>query len=360
VTGRRNRRFWELLDFSAGSGLEIGPLHRPTVLRDQADVHYVDVFATEQLREIYVNDPSVSTERIPDVDFVLSGPDGVRTLAEATAGAAPFDWVIASHVVEHVPDLIGWLAQVAEVTADGGALVLAVPDHRYSFDLHRPQTTVGQMLHAHELGDVRPSTRAIYDHNRSILRVDTSSLWAGAPYPGYAARRLSLDQTLAKIERGRRGEYVDTHVWIFTPDSFLEQMAELRRLGLCPWYCEKLTPTRKNDLEFMVLLRRLPRDADPSDAPEAELIGNSDLPGWLSAQAEARIETRQLRRELRQLRQQLERAHGALATHQARVRDMEQSRQWRVGGALLAPVRALRRVRNRLRRLSRTTPPPSS
>ena len=36
---------------------------------------------------------------------------------------------------------------------------------------------------------------------------------------------------LKAVERRRNGEYVDAHVWTFTPDSFLAQLAELRQLG---------------------------------------------------------------------------------------------------------------------------------
>src|SRR6185436_9508930 len=105
---------------------------------DEADVRYVDVLDRDGLVAHYADD-GVDTDRIPEIDFPLIQPDG-RTLglAEAAAPGAPYDWVVASHVVEHVPDLIGWLADLAELTADGAALVLVVPDRRYTFDALRP------------------------------------------------------------------------------------------------------------------------------------------------------------------------------------------------------------------------------
>ena len=183
------------------AGLEIGPLHDPVVTKDVADVRYVDVFSREKLVVTYRQDPLVDTDLIPPI--------------------------------EHVPDLIGWLQELARVVDQDGALVLAVPDRRYSFDVHRPQTTVGEMLHAHDRGDVVPSVRAVYDSNREKVEVDTAALWRGEPPPPREARVNTLDRVLAMVEQARAGEYVDAHVWTFTPESFREQLAELARLGLC-------------------------------------------------------------------------------------------------------------------------------
>ncbi|MBA3780525.1 MAG: methyltransferase domain-containing protein [Nocardioides sp.] len=78
-----------------------------------------------------------------------------------TRPGGPYAWGIASHVIEHIPDLVGWLAQLADVVADDGVLVLAVPDKGYGFDAHRPLTTVGQILAAHEEGHTRPGVPSV-------------------------------------------------------------------------------------------------------------------------------------------------------------------------------------------------------
>ncbi|THI93750.1 hypothetical protein E7Z54_20625 [Nocardioides sp.] len=48
----------------------------------------------------------------------------------AAQAGAPFDWVFASRVIEHVPDLVGWLEQTESLVVEDGALVLVVPDRR--------------------------------------------------------------------------------------------------------------------------------------------------------------------------------------------------------------------------------------
>lgn len=339
---RRQRRLWRLFDFGQGRGLEVGPLHNTVVPRSLADVSYVDVYDREGLLSSYADDPGVDPEAIPEMDFSLFDGERVRSLPEAVGDAAPFDWVMASHVVEHVPDLIGWLQELAEVTVDGGHLLLAVPDRRYCFDLHRPGTTVGQLIEAHERGDVVPSVRAVYDYKRGHASVHAEDVWAGRVV-GYGNRIYRLDEVLADVERARRGEYVDAHVWTFTPGSFAEQLVELRRLGLSSWRFEIWQPTRRGSLEFYALLRRLPRAGwDPEDLAD-EPVPDAPMPDWLSDQVTLREALRASRTRTRRQRAQVRRLRRRLAASRREVATLRDSRRWQVGGAVLAPLRLLRR-----------------
>jgi SAM-dependent methyltransferase len=289
-----------MTDMGRGTGLEIGPLDSPIALRSDYNVRYVDVVDTAGLRDKYRSDPNVVTEEIAEVDFCLQGSDGlIRPLAEVVRDDAPFDWVVASHVIEHVPDLIGWLAEIAEVITDGGRLVLMIPDRRFSFDVRRPQTTIGQILQAHTMADTVPSERAVFDHFRSYVDVPTPDLWAGASGHSYPlvftlehAREM---RDLAVAE----GQYVDSNVWMFTPSVFVEQIVELGSLGLCDFIVNHVVPTRHNEVEFYASLERLPRgtaaeslaaarargiqsvddrvsppDPDPGGAPNTQLADN--------------------------------------------------------------------------------------
>lgn len=302
----RQRRLWRLHDFSRGAGLEVGPLYQPVACRPLADVRYVDVFDREQLAANYTGHVRVDADLIPEIDFVLLDGDRVRTIPEATAGAQ-FDWVVASHVIEHVPDAIGWLDQIAQVTVDGGALALIVPDRRYCFDIHRPGTTVGAMLQAHDDGDSTPSVRAVYDHYRSHVFTDTAEAWQGRP-PTYERRSRPLDVVQGHLARARSGEYVDAHVWTFTPGSFVDQLVELRTLGLSEWTVDKLRPTKPGALDFHAVLRRLPREgADESPLLDSEVRPRGDMPDWVA-------ESARLQRTVRRQRARIARLEERLAT----------------------------------------------
>jgi hypothetical protein len=262
-TAKRRKRIIGLTELD-GPGLEIAPLYRPIMLKSDWDVTYVDIVSTDQLKAHYADDPGVRSESIVDVDVALTDSDGtIRPLSEAARGRSPFSWVVASHVIEHVPDLITWLDDIATLLRDGGALVLVIPDTRYTFDVHRPHTTVGQMLQAHHQQDLIPSVRAVYDYLRSASTIRAADAWAGQAPSLSDSRIHDLPYVLDQLDKARHDQYVDSHVWTFRPSTFIEQINELGRMGLCQFVVETVRNTRPNELEFFAVLRRLPRDRSP-------------------------------------------------------------------------------------------------
>ena len=350
----RRKQVLKLADLSTGHGLEIGPLNQPLVTKDMADVRYVDVFSGSHLRAHYAQDPNVNVQDIPDIDFVLSTPDGVRPLSEAVAAAAPFAWVVASHVIEHVPDLISWLAQISQIIEEDAALLLVVPDRRFSFDILRPATTVGQLLQAHELREVRPSVRAVYDHFRSQVVVDASDAWRGL-VPARESRMYDLAQTTNQVRFAHEGHYADSHVWTFTPASFVQQLSELGELGLCDFVVEQIVPTAVNQLEFFAVLR--PRPVRPPSQEVASVHAGPVLdvvdedPVACRAKAESERLAAQARRltvEVARLQAELD---ASIRVGGQRAKDLEDelaqvkaSERWRLGGLAAGPASALKRL----------------
>lgn len=256
-----------LVDLTVGHGLEVGPLDRPIAVRPDSDVSYLDVSERSKLQAHYGPDETVDVDKIPELDFWLEHDDGFLSLEEACSGGAPFDWVLASHVIEHIPDLVGWLRQLWDVTGDGAEVALSVPDRRYCFDVHRPATTVGQALEAYDRGDQTPSPRAVFDGHRTAVDMPAEDAWAGE-IPDAAHRSHDWEYVLQVLERSRRGEYVDSHVWLWTPREFVSFIDDLCHLGLVDFVVDRLLATARNDLEFHVVLSRLPADltGDARDA----------------------------------------------------------------------------------------------
>ena len=104
----------------SGRGIEIGALHRPTVA-PHLDVTYVDRIATA---DMIAKHPELADANPPIVDVVDDG--GVL----AKIPDASQDFVIASHLIEHLRDPISGLSNWQRVLKPGGRLFLVVPDAR--------------------------------------------------------------------------------------------------------------------------------------------------------------------------------------------------------------------------------------
>jgi SAM-dependent methyltransferase len=256
----RLERVRQYVDVAHQRGLEIGPLVNPIVTPDMGQVYYADHASAAELRAKYLDDPGVDVDKIAAVDFVW----GDQTLAECAAAAAPFDYVVAAHVVEHVPDLVGWLREVAQVLPPGGRLCLVVPDRRLTFDVRRRPTTLAEIVEAHVLHFRRPSARAIFDHFSRYVDVDTAALWHGARgYP--EGTPVDLPMGWAQVQRAQTGEYLDTHCWVFSDGEFVELLGELMRMGLLDFKFAGFAAPLTGDFDFFACLERFDDTLRPED-----------------------------------------------------------------------------------------------
>ena len=159
------------------TGIEIGPLLQPVVTKSEGDIIYVDHLDTELLKAKYADDQNVDTSKIVSVDAVW----GSQTLSQAVGRLV--DYVIAPHVAEHVPDLVGRLGEIREALRPGGTLRLTVPDKRFTFDIDRRETELADVLAAYVIKARAPLPRAIIDVVSHDTRVDLTAVWDGRYQP---------------------------------------------------------------------------------------------------------------------------------------------------------------------------------
>lgn len=119
-----------------GKGLEIGALHRPFDL--DAQVTYLDYEPTKKLREDYRNDTRVG--HIQQVQLVCKSSFYPFIDSEA------FDFVINSHVLEHVCNPGRTIQEWLRIIRPGGMLYMVVPDKHHTFDKPRAVTTVAHLM----------------------------------------------------------------------------------------------------------------------------------------------------------------------------------------------------------------------
>lgn len=206
-----------------GPGVEIGPSHNPTApKREGFQVHIIDCLDREGLRKKYRNEPG-ALENIEEVDFLWSG----ESYAELTGHRQHYDWVIASHVVEHTPDLIGFLRGCEALLKPDGVLSLAIPDKRYCFDYFRPISGLGKVLDAHAGRLTRHTAGTAAEFELNASKRDGVIAWS-ADHPGRNILLNPLSKAHAAMERAEQvPAYQDFHAWCFTPHSFRLMMEDL-------------------------------------------------------------------------------------------------------------------------------------
>src|SRR5271170_1497446 len=102
--------------------LEIGPGYNPIAPRSAGwNVHVVDHAPRDELRLKY-GPMAVDIDSIEDVDTVWK--HGSLHAAVPCDLHGQFDSIIGSHVIEHIPDLVGFLASAERLCAPHGTICL--------------------------------------------------------------------------------------------------------------------------------------------------------------------------------------------------------------------------------------------
>lgn len=241
-----------------GRGVEIGPCHSPVAPKKAGfDVHVIDYLGRDQLVEKYADhnhkhpEFRVDLGGIEDVDFVWNG----EPYGELTGRPKYYDWVIASHVIEHVPDLVGFLNNCDALLKDDGVLSLAVPDHRRCFDTFRPVTGLARVVDVHLRKDTAHSPGAVAEYGLNIVTKGGGLTWGRDSEGGYEFFHPP-QEARDSIDRAAAGAYVDIHAWCFTPHSFRLILSDLHWLGFIPLREVAFAPTEVDDFEFFVTLGR--------------------------------------------------------------------------------------------------------
>ncbi|HLI18505.1 MAG TPA: methyltransferase domain-containing protein [Rhodanobacteraceae bacterium] len=224
------QRFVALYAPKQGPGLEIGPSHSPLAPKAEGfQVEILDHASAQDLRTKYRN-AEVNIDRIEEVDFVWRG----EPLPETIGRRGCYDWIIASHVIEHTPDLVGFLVDCQTLLRESGRLILVIPDKRYCFDHFQNLTSTGDVLDAHQLCRTRPSPGRVFDHFANAVGKGRHHVISWHKHAPGAMRLVHSMESARDAWRCAQTdhEYVDVHNWHFTPESFRLIIDDLRDLGL--------------------------------------------------------------------------------------------------------------------------------
>jgi predicted SAM-dependent methyltransferase len=118
-----------------GCGIEIGALWRKFPAPGRARVYYVDRISEADLQQHYA-----------EVSQPIFAPDVVADATALPFAPGTIDFVIASHVLEHLPFPLDALHHWHDVLRPGGVLLLKIPDKRYTFDRKRERTPLQHLI----------------------------------------------------------------------------------------------------------------------------------------------------------------------------------------------------------------------
>lgn len=233
--------------------VEIGPSYNPIIPKTQGwNTTVVDYAPQAELRAIYAQH-GAPVDRIEPVDVVW--PGGLLADAFPPAALGTFDAVVASHVIEHSPDIVRFLQSCRLLLREGGRVLLAVPDRRECFDFFKASSTSADALEAFEQRRSRHTKRTLFLHIAFAARTQDGIAWGRVP-----PNRLSLVHDLHQardafnaVSEDQDAPYVDVHAWFFTPASFELLVTDLNALGLIDLAVDFISPPLGS--EFVAVLR---------------------------------------------------------------------------------------------------------
>lgn len=235
-----------------GLGLEIGASYGPVAPKKAGyRVEILDHAPAAVLREKYQDLGADKVQNIEEVDYIWTG----EPLHELTGKREHYDWIIASHVIEHTPDLIAFLNQCEAMLNKEGTICLAVPDHRYCFDAFRPVSTPGSVIEAYLEKRNRHRLGTLYDFCSLMVQKGGQTAWDKHTSGDYALYHPDLQFAQSLLEHAQAGSsYIDAHNWVFTPASFRLIMYDCAMLNYINLSISTFYPV--SGCEFIVQLKK--------------------------------------------------------------------------------------------------------
>jgi SAM-dependent methyltransferase len=246
----RNKKLTKKLNLK-GLGLEIGPSHNPiTPKKEGYNVHVMDYASRNDLLKKY-KDHNIKHSNIEEVDYIW---DSKTSYSNLINNKKHYDWIIASHVIEHTPNLIGFLQNCDDILKSDGILSLAIPDKRYCFDYFRPVSSIARIIDQHLSQHTTATPGAIAEqilYRGTKLGCDT---WNSSAIGNI---NISEDVEVAKarmVEAINDEKYIDIHNWCFTPYHFRLLIHDLHALGFTEF--KELEFKGTTGCEFFITLSR--------------------------------------------------------------------------------------------------------
>lgn len=215
---------------TSSRGIEIAPYFNPLVSKDHFDVWYVDCIDNDQIQQKAKENPGAAGREVPKIDSVWHPGKPLSECVEQQT----FQFAVASHVFEHVPNPLGWLQQIIDCLNVGASLALLVPHKLYSMDYYRRETTFSDVLGWYVDKPSIPTPGQVVDFLSQSFYDLGEVDFTSKMLPFEKAKRLYSDQdalSFAQMTK-ERNYYLDVHCTVWTPDSFMSVFDRISKVGL--------------------------------------------------------------------------------------------------------------------------------
>ena len=210
-------------------GIEIAPYFNPIVDKSKYDVLYVDCIDNDEIQRKAAENPGAVDRLVPRIDAVWV--PGVP-LTECI-GNEPLFYAVASHVLEHVPNPLGWLQEILDCLEPGGLIALMLPNRERSMDYYRQPTSFAQLIGWSIEKPAKPTPTQVMDFLSQSFE-DDGAVDFEPPLPPFteAKRHYTDTEAIGFAEFvARENHYLDVHCSVWTPDSFVEAFTRVIAAG---------------------------------------------------------------------------------------------------------------------------------
>jgi len=229
--------------------VEIGALDAPTFDPHGYDLTIIDYTTKEGLIRDNPRNPRYTDKSLFHVDYAIADSNYISI-------GRTYDIAIANHVIEHIPDVLGWLGSIRSILTTGAMLFLSVPDRRYTFDYLRSETRFSTLFEAYAERQSKPRWNQIFDHFYYFRPINARMAWSGEGFEeALKAPRLSVAEAIAKANLLSAAPFVSVHCTVHTVDTFTDLLNLSIDAGLLEYNLESIYGVERNSNEFNVILR---------------------------------------------------------------------------------------------------------
>jgi|688.fasta_scaffold509484_1 predicted SAM-dependent methyltransferase len=216
-----------------GNGLDLGPWHEPFVTPN-GKVKTVERYSLTELKINFSELPEDEFTKLKEPDFVCDFDKDFLNQFDS----ASLDFVIASHLLEHIAQPFLLISDAYRILKPGGILLLAIPDLRNTFDFQRKSLGVN-----HFIKDIE----------------DKITINEFSHFSDYASNVLKINPTMMSPEKIQKIIIESYHVHAFVDHEFVKILNEMQ--GLLDFHFELIFASQSIEKdaryeEFILFLKK--------------------------------------------------------------------------------------------------------